>query len=128
MWVYHEGQGHAQFDEEHVQVFAGDLNLREGEEEWFSQEKWIDVMEAGSVDGAGESWRWKKGKAARMRFDRIYSNASHRFCVVCVEAKRLPGLWVEGLTSTAQQGLTAFLTQGGFKRLLKGLQVFYEFF
>ena len=119
MWVYHEGQGHAQFDEEHVQVFAGDLNVREGEEESLSEEKWIDVMEAGSVDGAGESWRWKKGKAARMRFDRIYSNASHRFCVVCVEAKGLPGLWV---------GLTAFLTQGGFKRLLKGLQVFYEFF
>ena len=75
-------------DEEHVQVLAGDFNMREGEDQCFSQQHWVDAMQASATDSTGESWTWRKAEA-RMRFDRIYTHASHTSSLVVVQAKRL---------------------------------------
>ncbi len=49
-------------DEEHVQVLAGDLNMREGEDQCFSRQQWVDAMQASAAGSTAESWTWKKGK------------------------------------------------------------------
>ena len=58
-------------DELHIQVLAGDLNMREGEEQCLLQQGWKDAWTSRTRRNAAEDWTWKKGESS-MRFDRCY--------------------------------------------------------
>ena len=83
-------------DKQHVQVLAGDLNIREGEEQCLIQQHWWDAWNSGHRSSSVD-WTWKKDSRG-MRFDRCYVHSSDRASAECVLVKRLSEIWDKSLT------------------------------
>ena len=70
-------------------VFAGDLNLRDGEDSDLLREGWRDAWSLQPGDG---NWTWGRG-LSKARYDRIFlHDAKNGDSAECVEIRRLTGV------------------------------------
>ena len=77
-----------------LQVLAGDFNIREGEQQCFEQEGWVDAWSlAGSV-AAVDQWTWRRGSNAA-RYDRVYTHENRVLSASCQRMERVEGVWGE---------------------------------
>ena len=98
----HEG------DDSSVHVLAGDLNLRQGEDQCLLNEGWRDVWI--SIDGMEEwTWRHTEHQDRYARFDRIYIRGAPLASVRCLQKRRLTNTWGAMTDHVAMRAVLRFL-------------------
>ena len=74
-----------------IQIIAGDLNMRHGEDHCLLSEGWTDSW---SVSSDVQEWTWQ-GHGKQGRYDRVYMHNSNAATVSCVLSTRLTSVWGE---------------------------------
>jgi endonuclease/exonuclease/phosphatase family metal-dependent hydrolase len=79
---------------EKAHVLIGDMNLRDGEDQWLRREGWVEaaVLPCTLARGCEPllDWTWKRGANAA-RYDRVYTHSPVGTSVVCTAAGMLKG-------------------------------------
>ena len=86
-------QSHERDDDDRVQILAGDMNARTGEDQCLYDEGWTDawwqVMESEDASRGRSAWTWYREGQKVARYDRVYMHSSNRFNVECTHIERL---------------------------------------
>jgi len=86
-------QSHERDDDDRVQILAGDMNARTGEDQCLYDEGWTDawwqVMESEDASRGRSAWTWYREGQKVARYDRVYMHSSNRFNVKCTQIERL---------------------------------------
>ena len=86
-------QSHERDDDDRVQILAGDMNARTGEDQCLYDEGWTDawwqVMEPEDASRGISACTWYREGQKVARYDRVYMHSSNRFNVECTHIERL---------------------------------------